>query len=533
MVCGDVKGQLDQLFERVEGIISTKGNFACLFCVGKFFDESNSFLTPYKNALKKVPLPTYFISLAQDEELLGDVDVNGGQICPNLFYLGKQGIQEIQNLTVGYISAIYDSTKKNRTMDYNYEEIRGVIDRVKHSHFKGVDILLSNEWPKGLLNSLSDEACPKGISMLEYDDFGAEIVSQMTASLAPRYHFSSTPTKKIFYERQPYRNGPQFPGQRKFSISRFFSLGEAFNNKKQRFLYAFSLDPITTSDPEQLYQVPPHTTEFPLIKYLWVAPEEPATKKQKTEVDLSKSRFDGQFMGDERKPNYAQNRKRFTDNRETAKLTTGARAEQCWFCMASAVFEYHLIVSVAKHFYLAIAKGGINDSHLLISPIKHFPSQTTLPPEAYEELVKWMESLEKFFMSRGEVAVFFEHNYPVSNQHLHIQVVPVEAREKNRIRESFVIEGTRVKLDWVPVKLGVPLVKQIDGSYFWVRLPDGSQIIARLEKKIPFSFGRRAIASLLGHPELEDWKSCVQPKQEEEKMTMQLREGFKQYQFKS
>jgi len=214
-------------------------------------------------------------------------------------------------------------------------------------------------------------------------------------------------------------------------------------------------------------------------------------------------------------------------NREYTKLTTGPRGEQCWFCMASSVFEIHLIVSVGKNFYLAVAKGGINDAHMLIIPIKHVSHQGALPLIAGEELSKWITTLENFFTSRGEVMVLFEHNYPVTNQHLHIQVVPVAKRDKDRVKEAFINEGKRNRLDWITLSPDMSLAKQVDGAYFWVRLPDGTQMVALLQDKIPFSFGRRVLASVFGQPELEDWKACVQAKLIEDKITKQLRDTIK------
>jgi len=533
LVCGDTKGQLNELFERVDSIQKSKGAFDALFCVGKFFNDTNN-LAPYKNGEKTVPIPTYFIITHQEKGLL-EVGDEGGLICKNLTFLGAQGIKDIKELRVGYVSATHHPTKKTRPKDYTPAAITAMLDQVKHNQFKGIDILLSNEWPKGLLNSLSDEFCPKGISMLEYDDFGADVVAQVASSVSPRYHFTSSPSKKIFFERCPYRNGPQFAGQRNFAVTRFYSLGEAFNTKKHRFLYAFSIQPLHGMDSTELYEQPPHTTDFPLLKYCYIAPEEPKPKRQKlapNDPDLEKARFDRTFMdSDSNKPNYAQNRRKSSgaNKQNQTHLTTGARGEQCWFCMSTSVFEYHLIVSVAKNLYLAVAKGGINDAHMLIVPIKHLPNQLVLPGETRDELNKWISSLQNFFAARGEEMVLFEHNYPAPNQHLHIQVIPVPSRDKSRVKEMFTNEGKREKVDWIVLKPEDSLTKQVDGAYFWVRLPDGTQMVAQLDNKIPFSFGRRVLASVLGHPEWEDWKACVQAKLIEEKITKSLRDEFKKY----
>lgn len=50
--------------------------------------------------------------------------------------------------------------------------------------------------------------------MLEYDKFGSSLVTDVAATLVPRYHFASASTKQIFYKRPPYQNGKQFEGER-------------------------------------------------------------------------------------------------------------------------------------------------------------------------------------------------------------------------------------------------------------------------------------------------------------------------------
>lgn len=40
----------------------------------------------------------------------------------------------------------------------------------------------------------------------------------------------------------------------------------------------------------------------------------------------------------------------------------------------------------------------------------------------------------------------------------------------------------------------------------------------------------RVLAIMYGHPELEDWKHCVKPKQDEERIGEQLRKDFEPFQ---
>lgn len=70
-----------------------------------------------------------------------------------------------------------------------------------------------------------------------------------------------------------------------------------------------------------------------------------------------------------------------------------------------------------------------------------------------------------------------------------------------------------------------------NAPYFWAHLPNGKHWVAVIEGDIrfPFSFGRRVIARVMGQERLEDWKQCVQSKNEEEDLAKELREALTPY----
>lgn len=70
--------------------------------------------------------------------------------------------------------------------------------------------------------------------------------------------------------------------------------------------------------------------------------------------------------------------------------------------------------------YLALAKGGLSDDHVLILPIGHYQSVVELSAEVVEEVEKYKATLRKFFKSRGKRCVLFERNY--KSHHLQLQV---------------------------------------------------------------------------------------------------------------
>jgi len=126
--------------------------------------------------------------------------------------------------------------------------------------------------------------------------------------------------------------------------------------------------------------------------------------------------------------------------------------------------------------------------------------------------------------------VFYEHYYPTPNQHMHIQVIPFPNRERNRAKDLFINEGKKHKLNWSTLESKQTIRHDVSAkdNFFWVKLPDGKQLISTFDT-LPFSFGRRVLCYLWGNPGLEDWKSCVLPKQQEDKITKELREVLPPY----
>ena len=90
----------------------TSGPFNCLFCVGNFFSTTsktgadNDKALQYLQGLQPIPLPTYFI-VSQSSEY--EVPEEGGEVCPNLHFLGKGGLRTIEGLHVAFVSGCHDA----------------------------------------------------------------------------------------------------------------------------------------------------------------------------------------------------------------------------------------------------------------------------------------------------------------------------------------------------------------------------------------------------------------------------------------
>lgn len=88
MVCGDVEGRFNTLFNRVETINSKSGPFEMLLCVGNFFGINNSQFDEYRSGIKNVVIPTYILGPSKEDHL-SLYPENESEICPNVNYLGN------------------------------------------------------------------------------------------------------------------------------------------------------------------------------------------------------------------------------------------------------------------------------------------------------------------------------------------------------------------------------------------------------------------------------------------------------------
>ena len=122
-----------------------------------------------------------------------------------------------------------------------------------------VDIFISSSWPMGISNLGNS---PDDPALLEAGNID---VARSSRELKPRleleyrrmsltffrYHFSGSECKH--YERRPYKNHTQLP-----KITRFIALANVGNKNKEKYLYAFNINP-----DESISKVPDDVTQCP------------------------------------------------------------------------------------------------------------------------------------------------------------------------------------------------------------------------------------------------------------------------------
>ncbi|KAI4888468.1 hypothetical protein NFI96_015928 [Prochilodus magdalenae] len=532
LACGDVEGRITALFNRVNTIQKKSGQFDLLLCVGEFFGtspEAEAEWEAYKSGAKKAPIHTYVLGAASQETVKYFPSSDGCELADNIICLGRKGIfTGASGLQIAYVSGREAQQEPAPAHCFTAKDVTALLTPLmSSSKFKGVDILLTSQWPRGVW---------------QYGNNPAK-------KLKPRYHFAAL--EGVHYERLPYRNHVVLQENAQH-VSRFIALATVNNPGKKKYLYAFNIVPMKSMDPLELVKQPQDVTENPYRKPLKEGKRDkppPSAFAETIMVNLfwqeepvSQFFFDlGQKKQHHHRhqQNQGGGRKRHSEGDGSGQPKQPRKPPQptgpCWFCLASPEVEKHLVISIGTHCYMAIAKGCLTPDHVLLLPIGHYQSVVDLPSDVIEELEKYKSAIRKFHKSRGRRCVLFERNY--RSQHLQLQVVPVpmERCSTEDIKEAFMVQAQEQQMELMEIPEHTDL-KQIappGTPYFYVELDTGEKLFYRIKKNFPLQFGREVLASeaVLNIPTRADWRDCKNSKEEEEALTKQVRSEFQPFDF--
>ncbi|KAJ3569956.1 hypothetical protein NP233_g4719 [Leucocoprinus birnbaumii] len=210
--------------------------------------------------------------------------------------------------------------------------------------------------------------------------------------------------------------------------------------------------------------------------------------------------------------------------------------DECWFCLSNPNLAKHLIVSIGSEVYVTLPKGQIiptqsaadhvdvpGGGHVLIVPITHYPTFTTIPPDLappiIEETEKYKSALRAFFAKHGCSTVLFEvGRLSAKGGHAHVQAVPIPRKLEDQVESTFILEGRNSGIDFeADPEEAMNICAGGRGGYVKVELPDGKRMVHLIRDHAPFNlqFGRQVLVSLLGVPERMDWKACTLSEEED------------------
>jgi Protein similar to CwfJ C-terminus 1/Protein similar to CwfJ C-terminus 2 len=151
--------------------------------------------------------------------------------------------------------------------------------------------------------------------------------------------------------------------------------------------------------------------------------------------------------------------------------------------------------------------------HVLIIPIAHTP--LTSPSEQFE-MESYREKLTAFFDARNCHTVTFEI-HSSEGIHAHWQVIPVP--KSKSVDDEFVRGFEEKKLTLEQREPGE------SEEYCRVILPTGNYV-ATLPVRFDLHLPRRILAKLLQLEERQDWRNCIQTKDEEQADASAFRAEF-------
>ncbi|KAJ7426905.1 CWF19-like protein 1 [Willisornis vidua] len=419
-----------------------------LLCVGNFFGSSSEAeWAEYRTGAKKAPIPTYVLGANNQDTLSYFPDVSGCELAENITYLGFVLEHDLAlfplllqyshkcQLQVAYLSGTEAQEQPAPAHSFSAKDVAELKESLLSSpNFRGVDILLTSPWPRDV-GTFANSA-----GEIDTKKCGSKLVSDLAASLKPRYHFAAL--EKAYYERLPYRNHTVLQ-ETPQHVTRFIALADVGNTSKKKYLYAFSIVPMSAMEPAELVKQPQDVTENPYRKL-----RREAAKARAEEEPASQFFFDLNKQQGKKRP--SEGKERGESQPKQAKRPPQPTGP-CWFCLASPEVEKHLVVSIGTHCYLALAKGGLLPDHVLILPIGHYQSVVDLSSEVLKEVTKYKAALKEFFRSKGKRYVLFERNY--RSQHLQLQVIPIplDLCTSEDIKESFITQAQEQQIELLEI----------------------------------------------------------------------------------
>lgn len=249
-----------------------------------------------------------------------------------------------------------------------------------------------------------------------------------------------------------------------------------------------------------------------------------------------------------------------------------AGSHECWFCLSSPAAKLHLVMSVSEHCYLALARGGVCDLHVLVAPVECVHSRVLLSPEAMTDLSRYESALEKAFSSLGACVLKVERvlaRTDRSTNHMQVQFVAVPRERVSVTRSSLLELSEQENISFHELKEVETMEEKLKSlgswgphtEYLYLEVPvpvDGVSLTSGIARhrclyvhspstpshsavgtgtgrkgaqRFPMNFGNELAARILGCPERAQWRNCVLGTEEEEAKVANFRQLFEPFDF--
>jgi hypothetical protein len=520
-----------------------------LFGDGSSEDESEQIIALLNGSLD-VPLPTYF-SVGNNPlpQLIVEKLEIADEVCPNLIFLGRKGTMKTsEGIRIACLggkmmvaSASTDSSPLNKySPHYTLADARGL--HGAHS----VDILITNQFPQGILNG-SHTQISDNIRSIE----GERCISDLCATLKPRYHFSSSP--ESWFKREPFAQPADYESTDHKSVVFFESLASfAKSSKELKWHSGFKLDP-STQPPE-----PPNLTQSPFAQLLL------SESRKRRELEGQNEAYSRYNNGNTDQRPHKRQRK------QAAEGLVG-----CFFCMTDEGFRQHLVAAIGDLAYLTVPKGPLPlrnsfqslgfPGHILIIPTLHTQEEDLAKAREdaevtaeYDELKTYRKALYKMIQQKGAGslgAVCWEANRSrVRHPHWQFCPVPAPHAASGLVEAAFKLEREnndyplfqacdpekvlKQKSDyfriWMwrpssPANNPVAAADQVNSAEAGEGVEKSMFLPLPSNQKFDLQFGRKVMAKILKMEDRSDWRNTEQTEQEEGRDRDVFKEAFEEF----
>lgn len=561
-----MEGRFREVFEKLSKL-HDKNSFSIALLLGDLFanpteasleDEENVDSLLHGKIL--VPLPIYFTVGRHPlpPPIIKKIETSDGEVAPNLYFWNKRSTTKtseglrIVNLAGTLDPEITMSQSKDRFTPFHTEadanSLRGA---------NSADILITSNWPLSVTHGsqvkvLDESKIPQA----------QQSVAELCLHLKPRYHFSTS--NELFFEREPFYHLSDKGTPDTTRVTRFISLAAFGNSAKQKWLYAFNIDP-HAAPPSSM---PLGTTACPLT----------SRKRQR--------------LPDEIEPysRYSQQDAVSRPHKRARRREAPPTPRECFFCLSSPAVATHLIASIADDTYLATAKGPLTTSssfpsfacpaHILIIPFSHAPTLSAIPDPAvrastYKEMQRYRRSLHSLLIDKSKDtmgAVTWEVSR-TSGVHVHWQFLPVATSliKQGLVEAAFKVEAENEHYaPFIAKDIGDGTTETTDHFRVWIWWPkEGTKTDAALanpgngsspsdaadaendadvthetrgkekslvlpltpDTRFDVQFGRRVMAKLLQVETRMDWRACAQTEAEERADAEAFKAAFARWDF--
>ena len=552
IVVGAIEGHFLAVFDKLAKL-HAKNAFSLAIVVGDLFkdpadssSEDDENISSLLNGEITVPLPVYFTlgQHALPSKVIQKLESSDYEVCQNLYFLGKHSTTKTEGLRIVALggrldTAITEGPSKEKYLPFHSE---GDAKALKGAN--SADILITTHWPT-LIRSGSNVDLPVATPQTE------QSVADLCSTLKPRYHFSVS--DGAFYEREPFFHLTEDGRPDPMSITRFLSLATFGNSSKQKWLYAFTIDPNATATAT----ITPGTTASPFN-----------VRKRQRQVDDNQSFSRFSTGGDHYRPTKSARTRR-----------SQPTPQECFFCLSNPNLATHLITSIATDTYLTISKGPLPTAttfpqlgfpaHVLIMPLTHAPtfssvSELEVRSATYKEMQRYRRALHSMLIDKANLslgAITWEISR-ADGVHFHWQFMPAPAEliHKGLVEAAFKVQAENEKYPTFKAKeIGDGTAEKGDYFRVWIWCPEKGEpvgadaangehtsedepsetrgretsLVLPLPAGMRFDlqFARRVMAKFLGLEVRSHWKDCPQTEKEEQQDAETFKAAFKKFDF--